>query len=245
MMRVAVVDDEPLARRGVITRLQAHADTMLCGEYADGTAALNGLRDKVVDVVFLDVQMPDMNGLDVLAMLAPERRPKAILLTAHDCFAVRAFELDAVDYLLKPVDDVRFDEALQRTRTALRMPSASAEDVDGIVAIRRLSTKIGRRTCFIDTDDVEWIAADGDYALLHVGARSYPVRESLNRLSHLLDPQRFVRVHRSAIVRVDCIREMQPLTNRDAILLLREGTPVRVSRTYIDDLLARLHHNRG
>lgn len=240
MIRVAVVDDEPLARRGVISRLDAFEDVRLCGEYADGATALSGLRENPVDVVFMDVQMPDMNGLDVLGTLPPAQRPKAILLTAHDSFAVRAFELNAVDYLLKPIDDERFAEALHRARTTLRGYSEEGKDVVRHAAIQRLSTKIGRKTCLVDVADVEWIGADGDYAVLHVGDVSYPLRESLTHLSRLLDPAQFVRVHRSAIVRIDCISEIQPLTNRDAMLRLQDGTPVRVSRTYVNTLLTAL-----
>ena len=246
MIRVAVVDDEPLARRGVISQLATFDDLVLAGEYEDGPTALAGLCETLPDLVFLDVQMPGMNGLDVLAALPPERRPLAILLTAHEGFAVRAFALNAVDYLLKPLDDPRFDEAVARARSLLRLRSlnASAVDVRAAAPLRPLQkflVRIGSRTLFIRADAVEWISADGDYAVLHVGARTYMVRESLHQLATQLDPARFVRVHRSSIVRLDQVAELQPLTNRDAVLRLQDGTPVRVSRTYIDALLVALH----
>ena len=246
MIRVCVVDDEPLARRGVLSLLAAFDDLEVVGEYEEGTAALAGLQAQGPDLVFLDVQMPGMTGLDVLAALPPSQRPLAILLTAHDSFAVRAFALNAVDYLLKPIDDLRFAEAMSRARELLRL-----RDLDGArtpVAVlpaprylEKFSVRIGHRTLFIRVDSVAWIGADGDYAALHAGERTYIVRESLHQLARQLDPSRFVRVHRSSIVRLDQVAEMQPLTNRDAMLRLHDGTPVRVSRTYIDALLCALH----
>ena len=241
-----MVDDEPLARRGVIAQLAAFDDLVLTGEYEDGPAALAAMRDTPPDLVFLDVQMPGMTGLDMLAALPPERRPLAILLTAHEGFAVRAFALNAVDYLLKPLDDLRFGEAVARARTLLRLHTPDAAPMDaGAVAparpLQKFLVRIGSRTLFIRADAVEWIGADGDYAVLHVGARTYMVRESLHQLATQLDPVRFVRVHRSSIVRLDQVAELQPLTNRDAVVRLHDGTPVRVSRTYIDLLLVALH----
>ncbi|MEG3192765.1 LytR/AlgR family response regulator transcription factor [Lysobacter sp. D1-1-M9] len=276
MIRVAVIDDEPLARSGVIARLGAFADDVVVAcEYADGPAALAGLTEQATDLVFIDVQMPGMNGLDVLAALPASKRPLAILLTAHDSFAVRAFALNAVDYLLKPVDDERFIEALDRARQVLawgqREQGATApvsgdaaqwiaEDTDGPPAdstfknvvgaerdraaasklLTRFAIRVGRRTVFVDVNDVEWIQADGDYAAIHAGENVYLLRESLHGLTAQLDPARFVRVHRSTIVRMDRVTELQPLANRDAVLRLHDGTPLRVSRTYIDELLARL-----
>ena len=246
MMRVAVVDDEPLARRGVIASLAEFDDVVLAGEYEDGTAALAGLRDCPPDLVFLDVRMPGMSGLDVLAALPPEHRPLAILLTAHEGFAVRAFALNAVDYLLKPLDDQRFGEALARARSLLHLRALDSTQKK-ITAptparpLQKFQVRIGNRTLFIRVDDVEWIGADGDYAVLHAATRTHMVRESLHQLAMQLDPSRFVRVHRSSIVRLDQVAEIQPLTNRDAVLRLHDGTPVRVSRTYIDALLSALH----
>ncbi|HSX62068.1 MAG TPA: LytTR family DNA-binding domain-containing protein [Tahibacter sp.] len=240
MIRVAVVDDEPLARSGVVARLSVHGDVALAGEYGDAPAALAGLRARPVDLVVVDVQMPGMSGIDLLAALP--QRPLAILLTAHDTFAVQAFALNAVDYLLKPVDDMRFTEALQRARQRLASSTSVPHAATAVQPAERLRfpVRIGRRTVFVDIADVDWIGADGDYAVLHVGARSYVLRESLQRLAAELDPRRFVRVHRSAIVNVHRIAEMQPMTNRDAMLRLHEGTPVRVSRTYVDALLEAL-----
>lgn len=250
MMRIAIVDDEPLARSGVATRLAAYADVDIVGEYGDGASALAGIRALAPDVVFVDVQMPDMSGIDVLAALAPHERPMAILLTAHDQFAVRAFEFNAIDYLLKPVDDDRFAEALDRARTALpyrrREANAPIDAPDTSKTWQtRFEVRVGRRVAFVDAHDVTWIEADGDYAALHVGENTYLLRESLARLALVLDPSKFVRVHRSTIVRVNCVADLQPLSNRDALLRLKDGTPVRASRTYIESLLCALRSVGG
>lgn len=243
MIRVCVVDDEPLARRGVVSLLAAFDDLEVTAEYEDGNAALAGMLARPPDIAFMDVQMPGMSGLDVLAALPPERRPLSILLTAYDSFAVSAFALNAVDYLLKPVDDLRFTEAIARARRLLRlrvMDDARAASIAPARHLQKFQVRIGHRTLFINVDHVQWIGADGDYAVLHVGERAYIVRESLHQLATRLDPARFLRVHRSSIVRLDQVAEIQPLTNRDAVLRLQDGTPVRVSRTYIDALLSAL-----
>lgn len=243
MIRIAILDDEPLARAGVRARLQAHADVHVTAEHADGEGALEGLCAKPVDLAFVDVHMPGLSGLDVLALLPPAQRPLSILLTAHEGFAVRAFELRAIDYLLKPIDDARFAEALDRARELLALrvglppPQAVEPAGDGRIEIR-----LGNRIRYVDAERIDWIEADGDYARLHVGARSHLLREPLHRLAERLDPQVFMRVHRSALVRIAMIDELQPLANRDALLRLRNGTPVRASRTYMEALLARLRH---
>lgn len=238
MIRVCVADDEPLARNGVAARLALAPDIRLLAEFGDGRSALAGVIAHRPDLVFLDVRMPGMSGLEVLAALEPPQRPLAILLTAYDSFAVQAFALNAVDYLLKPIDDERFDEALQRARDRLAAnASADAQTSRKRPWAERFSVRVGHRSIYVATDDVLWIGADGDYAVLHTRSGNHLLRESLQRLSARLDPTRFVRVHRSAIVRVDQVAELQPMTNRDAVLRLHDGTPVRVSRTYIDALL--------
>jgi two-component system, LytTR family, response regulator len=233
MIRVAVIDDEPLARSGVIARLRGEADMRVVEECADGHG-LAALRRERVDVAILDVQMPGLGGLEGLAAIPRDERPLAVLLTAHDSFAVRAFELEAVDYLLKPLDDERFGEAMDRVRRKLggEQRPAMAE---------RFAIRVGTRLSFVDVNAVTWIEADGDYAALHADGQRHLLRESLHELARKLDPQRFLRVHRSAIVRVDQVVEMQPRPNRDAVLRLRDGTTLRASRTYIDALMAALH----
>jgi two-component system LytT family response regulator len=232
MIRVAVVDDEPLARAGVLARLRDEPDVTVVGEFVDG-CELAMLRRHSVDVAIVDVQMPGRNGLDALASIPVAERPLAILLTAHEHFAVRAFELQAMDYLLKPIDDERFGEAIDRARRQLRGQTTAAA--------YRFAIRVGTRLTFIDADDVEWVEADGDYAVLHVRGQRHLLREPLHALSRRLDPSRFVRVHRSAIVRVDQVEELRRRPNRDAVLRLRDGTVLRASRTYIEALFAALH----
>ncbi len=241
-MRIAVVDDEAPARRAIAGQLQT-LGLHVAAEYGDGCAALEGLRAAPVDLVFLDVTMPGMDGLDVLAALPPATRPLAILLTAHSAFAIRAFELGAVDYLLKPIDPARFAEALARARE--RWQWRGREPAPAVPTPRRFAVRVGYRERYVATADIRWIEADGDYATLHTAGHAYPLRQTLLELTQQLNPQHFVRVHRSAIVRVDCVAEIKPLTNRDALLRLDDGTPVRVSRSYIDALLTALQAARG
>lgn len=244
MIRVAIVDDEPLARSGIRARLARHPDMYLVGEYVDGKAALAGVLETPLDLLFLDIQMPNLDGLGLLAGLPQERRPMVIFLTAHDNFAVRAFDLKALDYILKPIDDDRFSESLDRAREAIASRHRSGATTLDISEGRpglRFPIRTGRRVTFIDAADVEWIEASGDYAILHVQKREHLLRESLADLAKQLDPAIFIRVHRSTIVRLDFVAEMQALSNRDALIRLREGTPLRVSRTYIANLLERLH----
>ncbi|WBS01400.1 LytTR family DNA-binding domain-containing protein [Pseudoduganella sp. SL102] len=246
MMRALVVDDEPLARAGVLARLRQCPDIDVVAEYGDGPAALAGIRDARPDLVFLDVEMPGLNGLGVLAALPAAERPLAVLLTAHEQFAVQAFALDVVDYLLKPVEDERFADAVARARQAWRF-RCGAPEAPGPQAgyLSRFTVRYGSRLVFVDVEDVEWIDAAGDYATLHAGGREYLVRTALHRLVESLDPAAFARVHRSAIVRLDRVAELRTLGNRDAMLRLRDGTPLRASRTYIDALLAALERQRS
>ncbi|MBL8257650.1 MAG: response regulator transcription factor [Pseudoxanthomonas mexicana] len=244
MIRVAVVDDEPLARSGVLARLARHPDMHLVGEYADGNAALDGILNTPSDLILLDIQMPNLDGFGLLDEIPQERRPLIIFLTAHDNFAVRAFDLKALDYILKPIDDDRFSESLDRAREVIasrHSSRATTLDPSEGRPRRRFPVRIGRRVTFIDAADVEWIEASGDYAILHVQKKEHFLRESLADLAKQLDPAIFIRIHRSTIVRLDFVAEMQALSNRDALIRLREGTPLRVSRTYIANLLERLH----
>ncbi|MFC5436639.1 LytR/AlgR family response regulator transcription factor [Rhodanobacter umsongensis] len=249
-VRVLVVDDEPLARRGVIKRLAAHNDMQVVGEAGDGKAALSAILDTTPDLVFMDVQMPGMGGLEALGTLSPRERPMTIFLTAYDQFALRAFEVQALDYLLKPIDDERFAEALDRSRETLatRRGRSTASGLQMLLAAQRgtpdyasrFAVRIGNRVAFIDAADIDWIEAMGDYAGLHVGSKVYLLRERLHQLSRRLDPTQFMRIHRSTIVRVNRIAEMEALSNRDSLLRLHDGTPLRASRTYGEALRAAL-----
>jgi two-component system LytT family response regulator len=242
-IRVVIVDDEPLARLAVKVRLAQRGAFELVGEFGDGVSAYEGIVALKPDLVFVDVEMPGKSGLDVLAALPPAQRPMAILLTAYDSFALQAFELAAVDYLLKPVDDERFDEALDRARQAFPYRSQGRAATPAATAappMRSFSVRVGARTVLVPVTEVERIEADGDYASLHANGKTWLVRERLHNLATQLDPQQFHRVHRCSIVRLDMIAELRSLTNRDAMLRLRDGSVLRVSRTYMPALAAAL-----
>jgi two-component system LytT family response regulator len=237
-IRAAIVDDEPLARLALRTRLAQHGGFELVAEYGDGDAALAGLNALWPDLVFVDVEMPGRSGLEVLRALPRERRPMAILVTAYDGFALQAFDLAALDYLLKPLDDERLDEALMRARQAFgwRRPVGAIDTATAPAWTRTFTVRAGARTVLVPVDEVERIEADGDYATLHAGGKTWLVRERLTTLALQLDPACFQRVHRSSIVRIDMVAELRALTNRDALLRLRDGTLVRASRTYMPAL---------
>jgi len=232
-MRVLVVDDEPLARRGIIARLAREEDMTVVGEAADGASAVSAMKELKPDLVFIDIAMPALDGLSAVAMLPPERRPIVIFVSAFDQFAIQAFQVRALDYLLKPIDDDRFAESVARAKeTWLVHADRRATPAQP----SRLTVRIGTREEVVNMADVDWIEADGDYATLHLGPRKLLLREALHKLASRLDPDQFVRIHRSAIVRVSRVAQVQALTNRDAMIRLTDGTALRVSRTYTQAL---------
>jgi two-component system LytT family response regulator len=239
-IRVAIVDDEPLARLAVKVRLAQRSEFALVAEYGDGDSAFDGIAALRPDLVFMDVEMPGKSGIELLAALPPAQRPMAILLTAYDNFALQAFELAALDYLLKPVDDERLDEALDRAQLAFPYRCQQAAALPSTPWTRSFTVRVGARTVLVPAAEVERIEADGDYATLHAGGKTWLVRERLHTLATRLDPQQFQRVHRSAIVRLDMIAELRALTNRDALLRLRDGSLLRASRTYMPALTEAL-----
>jgi two-component system LytT family response regulator len=247
-IRVAIVDDEPLARLAVKLRLAQRSGFALVAEYGDGDSAAAGIAALRPDLVFIDVEMPGRSGLEVLAALPAVQRPMAILLTAYDCFALQAFELAALDYLLKPVSEERLDEALDRARLAFPYRRADAGTLSVPSApsaapwTRSFAVRVGARTVLVPAASVERIEADGDYATLHAGSKTWLVRERLHTLATRLDPRQFLRVHRSSIVRLDMIAELRALTNRDALLRLHDGSLLRASRTYMPALMDALDH---
>lgn len=239
-LRVLIVDDEPLARAGVRARLDGHSDISVIGECGDGASALECLQTQSPDLIFIDVEMPGLSGLDVLEALSPEQRPLTVLLTAYEQFALRAFELRALDYLLKPVDDERFADALERARDTLALRRGELSGAPAPRHATRFEVRLGHRLRLVQASEIDWVEAQGDYAGLHANGQILLLRESLQRLASRLDPAQFVRVHRSTIVRLDRVTEMQALSNRDLLLRLRDGTVLRASRTYVDALRAAL-----
>jgi two-component system LytT family response regulator len=249
-IRVAIVDDEPLARLALKLRLAGQPGFELVAEYGDGDAAVAGLAALRPDLVLVDVEMPGRSGLEVRRARPRAARPMAILVTAHDGFALQAFDVAALDYLLKPIDDERLDEALERARLAFSWRSANVPPGARLASTqqawtRTFTVRVGARTVLVAAAEVERIDADGDYATLHAGGKTYLVRERLHTLALRLDPACFQRVHRSSIVRIDLVAELRALTNRDALLRLRDGTLVRASRTYMPALQEALARHAG
>ena len=243
-MRALIVDDEPLARRGVALRLKRLKDVEIVGECGDGASAVEKILELDPDVVFLDVQMPGMDGFEVLKALPQDDLPSVIFLTAYEQHALRAFEVHALDYLLKPVDDERFAMALERARRVQEAGSRAqmAERIMHLLDERagkyfsRFPVRMGSRIQVVLTDDIDWIAAAGDYAELHCAGHSHLLRETMTALEQKLDPAQFLRIHRSRIVRARCVRELRPIDNREYLVKLSDGSEHRSSRTYADRL---------
>jgi two-component system LytT family response regulator len=251
-LRVLVADDEPLARETLRGLLAAEPDVALAGDAADGLRAVEAIRQHRPDIVFLDVEMPGLDGFGVVRAVGPEAMPTTVFVTAYDQYAVRAFDVAAVDYLLKPFDDARFRQALGRARAdAARRAAApddaladrlrallSARDAPTEGTLDRLLVRDGARLTVLRTDAVDWAEADGDYVALHVGPRTHLIRETLTVLSAQLG-SRFVRVHRSAVVNVERVRELRPTASGDCLVRMLDGTEVRASRRYWKALAER------
>lgn len=239
-IRALIVDDEPLARRGVARCLKNHDDVEVIGECGDGECAVSIiLRDKP-DLVFLDVEMPEMDAFEVVRQVGAERLPVVIFVTAYDRYALRAFETNAIDYLLKPIAQVRFDKALARAKG--RIAEASKEvPVERILAalarlnpqteyLERLPVLENGRIAFVRASEIDWIQASRNCARLHVGADTHHIRETLSALEHKLDPRDFLRIHRSAIVNIKKIKEIQPWFHGYHLVVLQNGQQLRMSR---------------
>ena len=243
-MRALIVDDEPLARRGVLLRLKKFNDVEIVGECGDGPSAVEKILDLAPDVVYLDVQMPGMDGFEVLRTLPKENIPGVIFLTAYEQHALKAFEVHALDYLLKPIDDQRFAAATDRARKlvdsstkmlmAERLIQMLGQNSEKYAS--RFSARTGARIQIVLAEDIEWIGAAGDYAEMHVRGRSHLLRETMNSLEQKLDPAKFIRIHRSRIVRTSCIVELRGIENREYLVKLSDGSEHRSSRTYADRL---------
>ena len=243
VLKVVIVDDEPLAREGLRTLLAGDPDVEVVAECADGQAAIDVIRRTRPDIVFLDVQMPDLDGFDVLRALDGEPLPAVVFVTAYDKYALRAFDVHAVDYLLKPFHDERFAEAL--TRAKARRGEDMSERIARLLderkpKIMRVLVKTGGRVLFIRADEIDWIEAADYYVKLHVAGKVHMLRESMAALESRLDPDLFFRVHRSAIVNLERVRELQPFSRREHVLLLRDGTRLRLTRSRRERLAALL-----
>lgn len=238
-MRALIVDDEPLARAALSRLLKKDGGVTIVGECGDGEAAVKSIRKMKPDVVFLDVQMPEMDGFKVIESIGPEQMPATIFVTAYDKYAMRAFDASAVDYLLKPFLPDRLSRALARARDRWqnRQDKDAAQRLFALLDnrypsdyARRLAVASGGRIMFVAVEEIDWIGAEDNYARLHVGRRVYEVRETLQALMEKLDPREFLRIHRSTIVNVRRIREVQPWFQGSHIIVLQSGEELRMSR---------------
>jgi len=248
-IRAVIADDEPLARRGILRFLKNDSEVEVVAECSDGQSAVGAILAMKPDLVLLDVQMPEMDGFEVVRRVGPGKMPLTIFVTAFDRYAIRAFDANAIDYLLKPVGMGRFAKALARAKeriaeksrheTAQRMIAALEEIKRHDEYLERLPVSQNGRILFVKAKEVDWIEANGNYALLHVGPRTHEIRETLTTLGRKLNPREFLRIHRSTIVNVHFIKEIQPWFHGYHVVLLRNGQELRMSR-YQNDTARRL-----
>jgi two-component system LytT family response regulator len=249
-MRVLIIDDEPLARQRLRALLEEEPDLEVAGECADGRQAVEAIRAHHPDLIFLDVRMPELDGFGVLAALAEEPRPAVIFVTAYDRFALKAFEVNALDYLLKPFDRERFRKAVGRARALVGRDQGEEvrEQLRALLEgapggrkyLDRVVIKSSARVFFLRVEEIDWVEAAGNYLKLHAGGEAHLLRETMANLEARLDPTRFLRIHRSTIVNLERIQELQPWFHGDYVVLLRDGTRLTLSRSYrqkLEDLL--------
>jgi two-component system LytT family response regulator len=244
MLRVAIVDDEAHARAAIRILLGRRTGVEVVAECRNGAEAVEVLQWMTVDLLLLDVQMPGLDGFGVIHALGPDKVPPTVFVTAYDQYALRAFEVDAVDYVLKPFDETRFLAAFDRARKRIdesrtaqwaRRLMAATPGRGGIApaaALPRLPVPVGNRVLFVNFDDIDWIQAADQYAILHVGAKEYLLRDSLQRLARRLPADRFAQIHRSHLVNVSKVREVTRLRKGDGEVALGDGQRLRLSRRY-------------
>ncbi len=247
MIRVFIVDDEPHARRKMRSLLSEFADVTVVGESANGRDAL-AVIDNSVDLVFLDIQMPLMNGFDVVISLDVDPMPLVVFATAFDEYAIRAFDANALDYLLKPVDPERLGKTLERARRQLSSGRGDhAEQVRTLIEHvqsgnewpERMAIKSGGRLEIVLVEDIDWVNADGNYVTVHVGSQDLLTRDTLQNFLKRLDPRRFLRIHRSWVVNITKVKRLNPDGHGEYAIEMNDGPSVTLSRTYRDDFLAR------
>lgn len=245
-IRTIIVDDEPPAREAVRSLLASDPDIAIISEHADGRSALDAIRTTRPELLLLDIQMPELDGFGVLRQLEPDEVPVVVFTTAYDQHALRAFEVHALDYLLKPFNDGRFHEAIARAkqqvqqarlgalsgqlRTLLAGAAAPGTSASAEPYLQRLVIKSADRATILNVDDVNWIDADGDHVTIHAGRDRHQLRETMKRLEQQLDPARFVRIHRSTLVNVDRVKALQPYFRGEYVVVLQDGTSLKLSR---------------
>jgi two-component system LytT family response regulator len=243
-VRTIVVDDEPLARERLLKLLRAEENVDVIGEAGNGREAVDLIKQQRPDLVFLDVQMPELDGFGVLAELKGDERPAVVFVTAYDKFALKAFDVHAVDYLLKPFDKERFQTALHRALAHLsrERPAAIHEKLSALLTelrppqqTDRIAVKADGRVIFVKASDIDWVEAADNYVSLHVGRESHLLRETMSSIEARL-PKQFLRISRSTIVNSERIKELQPLFHGEYSVILRDGTKLTLSRSHRDKL---------
>jgi two-component system, LytTR family, response regulator len=238
-LRVLIVDDEPPTRRALRRHLAAHADIEVIGECGDGASAVAAIRSHHPDLLFLDIAMPEVSGLDVVREIGVESMPATVFVTAYDQYALQAFDAEAVDYLLKPFTKERFARALIRARERIagrlnvddmRRALAAIARVEAPKYAQRFTVESGGRLVLVNVDEIVWIRSNGNYARIRAGSCTYSLRETLARLETQLDPRYFARIHRSTIINVRRIREIQPWFRGHHVVILDTGEHLRMSR---------------
>ena len=234
-IRTLLIDDEVLARLALRQALAAHPDVSIVGECGNAAEALQAIAALAPDLLFLDIQMPGLDGFKLLRNLRPQVLPMVVFATAFSQHALRAFDARAIDYVLKPIDQARFDQAMARVRAHWQGLHAAMLDAPVAPAagfLQRISVRSGERIRVVATADIDWIRADGNYVRIHAGGTTYLHRESLRHLMGLLDPARFLRIHRAILVNVERIREVHPLFQGNAEVVLHDGTRLNLSRRF-------------
>jgi two-component system, LytTR family, response regulator len=243
-LRVLIADDEELARTGIRQLLAARPGTKVVAECANGFETIAAIAEHTPDLVFLDVQMPGFDGFEVIEQVGIDTMPPVIFVTAYDAHALRAFETHAVDYLLKPIDPDRFHAALDRARTRIAGTKLTAliEEVSRDAPLQQIAVKHDGRISFVKVETIDWIEATGNYVTLHAGAATYVVRHTLERLARRLGGERFIRIRRDALVRLDAIKSLEPYLKGSYVILLRDGGKLFSSRSFaarLKELLAK------
>lgn len=241
-IRTMIIDDEPLARERVKRFLRDEDEIEIIGECSNGVDAVGAIKEKKPDLVFLDIQMPEKNGFEVIRSLSGKYLPTVVFVTAYDQYALQAFDVHALDYLLKPFTRERLHRAVMRAREQIdgkrfgrideRLTSLIADLKTEKKYLERLVIKTTGRVFFLKSDEIDWIEAAGNYVKLHVGRETHMIRETMNGIETKLDPDRFLRIHRSTVVHIDRIKELHPMFSGDYAVILRDGTELALSRNY-------------
>lgn len=249
-IRVLIVDDEALARKRIKRLLANDSWIEVIGECSDGQKAVEAIRALAPDLVFLDVQMPAISGFDVLRRLGSERMPTVIFVTAYDQYALKAFEVHAVDYLLKPFNRARFEKTVAHAKTLIGRIASGTINSQLVTLLsslqrnreigERFMIKSGGRIVFLRAEDIDWVETVGNYVRLHVSRESHLMRETMSGMELKLDPNRFLRIHRSTIVNLDRVKELQPWAKGEYVVIMRDGTRLNMSRRYRERLHNRL-----